>query len=81
MTAPPLPSRILSRRNLDFVLYEWLDAEALTQRAHFDEHSRETFDAAIDLSARIATEAFYPINKLLDANEPTFTRSDVLHGM
>jgi acyl-CoA dehydrogenase len=72
MTAPPLPSRILSRRNLDFVLYEWLDAEALTQRAHFDEHSRETFDAAIDLSARIATEAFYPINKLLDANEPTF---------
>jgi len=72
MTRPTLPSRILSRRNLDFVLHEWLDASALTQRAHFADHSRETFDAAIDLSEQLATDAFYPINKLLDANEPTF---------
>jgi alkylation response protein AidB-like acyl-CoA dehydrogenase len=72
MASPTLPSRILSRRNLDFVLYEWLDATALTQRTRFSDHSRETFDAAIDLSERIATEAFYPVNKILDANEPTF---------
>ena len=67
-----LPSRILSRRNLDFVLYEWLDAGALIQRKHYSDHSRETFDAALDLSEQIATEVFYPINKILDAQEPTF---------
>lgn len=67
-----LPSRILSRRNLDFVLYEWLGAGALIERGHFSDHSRETFDAALDLSEQIATETFYPINKLLDAQEPTF---------
>ncbi len=36
---------LLSSRNLAFELYEVLDAEALTQRPRFAEHSRETFDA------------------------------------
>ncbi|MCV5736986.1 acyl-CoA dehydrogenase N-terminal domain-containing protein, partial [Escherichia coli] len=35
---------LLSSRNLAFELYEVLDAEALTQRPRFAEHSRETFD-------------------------------------
>lgn len=72
MNADFLPSRILSRRNLDFVLYEWLEAAALVERAHFSDHSRETFDAALDLSEQIATETFYPINKILDTQEPSF---------
>ncbi len=38
---------LLSSRNLAFELYEVLDAEALTQRPRFAEHSRETFDAAL----------------------------------
>ena len=37
---------LLSSRNLAFELYEVLDAEALTTRERFAEHSRETFDAA-----------------------------------
>ena len=68
----PVPSRILSRRDLDFLLYEWLDAEALTARTRYTDHSRETFDAALDTCEKIATEHFYPINRLLDLNEPTF---------
>ena len=39
-------SLILSRRDLDFLLHEWLEVESLTKRARFAEHSRETFDAA-----------------------------------
>jgi len=68
----PIASRILSRRDLDFLLYEWLDATALCQRERHADHSRETFDAAIDTSQRIATEHFYPINRLLDLEEPRF---------
>ncbi len=67
-----MPSKILSRRDLEFLLYEWLDAAALTERPRFAEHSRETFDAALDTSEKIATEHFYPINRLLDENEPSF---------
>jgi alkylation response protein AidB-like acyl-CoA dehydrogenase len=68
----PASSRILSRRDLAFMLYEWLDVEALCDRPRFADHSRETFDAALDTSEAIATEHFYPINRLLDTHEPRF---------
>ena len=63
-------STILSRRDLSFMLYEWLDAEALTRRARFQDHNRETFDAALDTAERLASELFAPHNKKADSNEP-----------
>ena len=63
-------SKIASQRDLDFLLYEWLDAESLTARPRFTDHSRETFDAAIATSRQIATDLFAPHNKKSDANEP-----------
>ncbi len=67
-----VPSKILSRRDIDFLLYEWLDAEELNSRSLFADHNRETFDAVLDLSELVAREHFYPINKLLDEHEPEF---------
>jgi alkylation response protein AidB-like acyl-CoA dehydrogenase len=64
--------RILSSADLQFVLYAWLKVDNLTQRARYAEHSRETFDAAIELSQQLALDYFLPINALLDQNEPTF---------
>ena len=40
-----MKSTLLSRRDLDFLLYEWLHVDELTKRDRFAEHSRETFDA------------------------------------
>ncbi|MYM28409.1 acyl-CoA dehydrogenase [Duganella sp. CY15W] len=65
-----MDSTILSRRDLAFMLYEWLDAEALTRRTRFQDHNRETFDAALDTAERLATELFAPHNKKADSNEP-----------
>jgi alkylation response protein AidB-like acyl-CoA dehydrogenase len=65
-------SRILSRRDLDFLLYEWLDVETLTARERFAEHSRETFDAFLDLCAQIAERDFAPHNRRNDLEEPSF---------
>jgi len=61
----------LSRRDVDFLLYEWLDVVALTKRDHFAEHTRDTFDAVLDLSEDIATKCFAPHNKKGDQNEPS----------
>ena len=61
----------LSRRDLDFMLYEWLDATALIERKRYAEHSRETFDSILDLSEDIAIKRFAPHNKKADQNEPT----------
>jgi len=74
-----MQSKILARRDLDFILYELLDAEALVTRARYADHSRETFDAALDTCERIATDLFAPHNKKNDQNEPHVVRDE--HGV
>ncbi|HEU4346555.1 MAG TPA: acyl-CoA dehydrogenase [Actinoplanes sp.] len=69
MTTPA--SRLLSRRDLDFLLYEWLRVDELTTRDRFAEHTRETFDAVLDLCAELAEERFAPHFKAGDQHEPT----------
>ena len=58
------------RHTLDFLLYQWLEAETLQQRSRFSDHSRETFDAVLDTSERIAREKYAPFNRLVDLEEP-----------
>ena len=72
-----MKSTLLSRRDIDFLLYEWLGADALTKRSRFAEHSRETFDGVLDLCEELATRYFAPHNKTSDANEPTFDGTTV----
>lgn len=72
-----MKSTILSRRDLDFLLYEWLRADELTARPRFAEHSRDTFDGVLDLCEQLAERYFAPHNKRSDANEPTFDGTTV----
>ncbi|MGW5666986.1 acyl-CoA dehydrogenase [Micromonospora sp. NPDC003776] len=65
-------STLLSRRDLAFLLHDWLDVTRLTERPRYAEHSRDTFDAVLDLSAQVAAEHFATHNKAADATEPTF---------
>jgi len=67
-----MKSTLLSRRDLDFLLYEWLRIDELTKCERFAEHSRETFDGVLDLCEQLATRYFAPHNKKSDANEPHF---------
>jgi len=72
-----MQSKIISRRDLDFLLYEWLDVESLTQRERFADHSHETFNAAMDTCEQIATELFAPHCKKTDQQEPHFDGENV----
>ncbi|HWH33288.1 MAG TPA: acyl-CoA dehydrogenase family protein, partial [Egibacteraceae bacterium] len=65
-------SHLVSRRDLDFLLYEWLEVESLVERERYAAHDRDTMDAALELAERIATERFAPHNKTADEHEPTF---------
>ena len=67
-----MKSVLLSRRDLDFLLFEWLRVDELTKRERFTEHSRETFEAVLDLCEQLASRYFASHNKTSDANEPTF---------
>ena len=66
------------RSTLDFLLYQWLDAESLNQRSRFADHSRETFAAVFDTCERIAREKYAPFNRLIDTQEPHFDGEKVI---
>ncbi len=71
-----MQSKILSRRDLEFILYELLEVEELTRRPRYADHSRETFDAALDTCERMATELFEPHYRKNDQNEPRAFNDD-----
>lgn len=60
------------RSTLEFLVYDWLQAENLTERERYADHSRETFDAVMDTCERIAREKYAPFNRTVDTQEPTF---------
>ncbi len=63
---------ILSRRDLDFLLYDLLEAESLARYPRFAEHGRESFQAILDLAEQIAEEQFQPHAAKSDREEPSF---------
>jgi len=65
-----MQSKNLSRRDLEFILYELLEVGTLTKRPRYADHTRETFDAALDTCERMATELFEPHSRKSDQNEP-----------
>ena len=70
-------STILSRADLDFLLHDWLRVSELTERERYADHSRETIDAVIDLSAELAEKYFAPHNRQADLVEPKLVGEDV----
>ena len=65
-------AQLINSRDLTFQLFEVLQAENLTQRARHADHTRETFNAALETAHVIAAEKFATHNRLLDEHEPQF---------
>jgi len=61
---------LLSRRDLQFLLHEWLEIESLTERSRFSGQSRADYDDVLDLAERLAEEKFAPHNRDADISEP-----------
>ena len=57
-------------REIDFLLYDVLDAEGLTAFPDFGEHSRETFDFVLGGARRMAREVLFPAYRELDERAP-----------
>ncbi|MBB5359683.1 alkylation response protein AidB-like acyl-CoA dehydrogenase [Rhodanobacter sp. ANJX3] len=63
---------LMSRRDLEFQLYEWLDVVTLTKASRYADHGRETYDAVLDACERLANEKFAPHYQKADRIEPQF---------
>jgi len=68
---------ILDTRDLEFMLYELFDAESLTQRERYSDHSRDTFRAAMETGETVAQKYFLPIRQKVDTHQPTFDGKNV----
>ncbi|BDP43500.1 acyl-CoA dehydrogenase (plasmid) [Deinococcus aetherius] len=60
----------LSRRDLQFQLYEVLDTASLPERPRFAEHSREVYDDVLGLAYNVADKYFANHARESDLNEP-----------
>ncbi len=67
----------MSRRDLDFLLHEWLGSDELLTRERYADHSRDTVDAVLDLAEQVATTHFAPHNRASDLAEPTYDGTHV----
>ncbi|CAG4916626.1 Butyryl-CoA dehydrogenase [Paraburkholderia saeva] len=71
-------SLLLSRRDIEFILYEWLDATALARAPRYAAHGRDTFDAVLDTCERMATDLFASHYAKGDRQEPHFDGEKVM---
>ncbi|HEY0942012.1 MAG TPA: acyl-CoA dehydrogenase [Steroidobacter sp.] len=65
-----MTSNIINRRDLDFMLAEWLDVAPLFDHEPYQGHSSDTVTAVLDLAEQIATQRFLPHYRAADLNEP-----------
>lgn len=62
----------INRRDLDFLLFEYLNVGELSGLDRYREHDRATFDAVIDAAEQLSVDQFLSHAAKLDANEPHF---------
>jgi alkylation response protein AidB-like acyl-CoA dehydrogenase len=67
-----MKSILLSRRDVDFLLFDWLRVEELTKRQLFANHTGDTFADVLTLCEQLAVRYFAPHYKWSDTHEPTF---------
>ena len=65
-------SEIVNRRDLDFLLFEFLDLEDICKSEKFEAYDRGAVEEILNTAQTIAEEKFLPFATMLDANEPKF---------
>jgi alkylation response protein AidB-like acyl-CoA dehydrogenase len=70
-------SRIVNRRDLDFLLFECFGVESLFSTDRYAGLDRATVDGLLDTAQALAEEKYLPFASALDANEPRFVDGKV----
>ena len=68
---------LLSDRNVEFLLFELFDAEALCGLPHFADHSRETFELYLASAKKLAREVLFPAYRPFDEAPPVLEQGRV----
>ena len=68
----------LSRRDLRFLLHEWLRIEQLGSRPRYAGQTADVYDHVLDLAERLADDLFAPHLRISDLNEPVIENGEVV---
>ncbi len=67
----------VDKRDIQFCLYEYLEAERLTKFPKYGEFNRELFDMVLDETIKFATEKLAPLNTVIDRQGVFFDKGKV----
>ncbi|GAA5233340.1 acyl-CoA dehydrogenase [Verticiella sediminum] len=72
-----MSAQLMDRQDLEFLLFDLLEADKLCERERYAEHSQDTFKAVLDTAERIAASKFAPHAHDADEHEPRFENGKV----
>jgi butyryl-CoA dehydrogenase len=69
---------LLRDEDVDFLLYDVLDAPSLCRLPYFADHDRHTFDTLLGSARRLAREVLFPAYRSMDQEPPRFVDGAIL---
>ena len=73
-----MSNNLINQRDIEFLLYQVLNCESLTERQRFADHSRETFDATFDTAIAVAERYLAPIRQKTDMIRPEYDGNNAI---
>ena len=74
-----MTDKILNPRDMDFLIYEFLNTELLLNRLHYAGHSKDLFDATLKSTQLVADKYFANHYRKSDVHEPVFDGKHIQH--
>jgi|GEM_PF-1793309 len=72
-----MAARFVSKKNIDFLLYDVFDVERLTAYDYYKEHSRKVFDMVIEAAVKLAGDLMWPVLEEMDLDQPELVDGQV----
>lgn len=72
-----MSNKFVSKKNLNFMLYDVFEAQSLAKYDYFGHHSKESFDLIIETALRIGETLLRPSFQDLDRNPPKLVEGKV----
>jgi alkylation response protein AidB-like acyl-CoA dehydrogenase len=72
-----MAEKFVSKRNLDFLLYEVHGVERLSTLPYFEDHTRETYDLVMDTALKLSRNLMYPYLREMDEKAPVLEDGQV----
>lgn len=72
-----MTEKIVSERNLKFLLYDVFDISSLTQYPYYEENSREIFNMVLETAMKIGKDFLRPNLQEMDKNPPEYVDGQV----